>query len=353
MKNNLPHNKDKTRRYVRADMSFDPLKLTGGLTVANTLHSKIEPLVGAQTALIDSATKLAQIYEPAKGLMAQIDTLISPVAESVQLLGTNLAKVSKTALATGELLKAPTYDFLNSPMASALNVSVDAIKIGQGRIQSIMPDNMSITGLLGIGISNRVLQIGALNNIAIDSLQSSPTLFPIPKTDERISDLGEKIRILESKIVRLEEESENLFLTDITAKIITILENLDGDIANCFKGAMMTLLASNNKDMVGQAAESLTRVIERLPFKLSRKSVPSKVNKNNVRDAINNLKGISKEEIEHLVEQQFYFYKTLGSIRHRNKKIYNLYNFDHSRFKALAIQTEAFVYILLTFNNEK
>lgn len=354
MKNILLHNKDETFGHVRSNLLNIPSKATDVIKVTDTLRSKIYPLIGVQTALINSASNLAQIYEPIKKSMTQISTLISPVVKSVQSLGTSLAEISRTALATGELLKAPTYDFLNNPMASALNTSIDAIKIGQEKIMSIIPDNKGIIGLLNIGISNQVSQINALNNIAIDSLQSSPMLYPVvSKPDERISELSEKIQTLESKIVHLSEKNKNLFLTDITLNITTILKDLDDDISACFKGAITTLLEDKSEDMVGQVAESLTRVIERLPFRLSNKLVPPKVNKDDIYHAISSLRSKSKEVIEHLVEQQHYFYSTLGSIRHRNKRIYNLYNSDHSRFKALAIQAEAFIYILLTFSNEK
>ena len=346
MKNNDTKVPNTSYKYVKGNEFISPVD------ISETLHLKIEPLIGIQTILIDSATKLSQFYEPTKRSIEQVSVLISPIAESIRSLGSSLAEVSKTALATGELLKVPTYDFLNSPITSALNASVDAIKIGQERIMSIMPDNKRIADLLDIGISSQVSQISALNSIALDSLQSSPVLFPVPRTDEKISNLDEKIQSLESKIIHLENKNNDLSLTDITANIIKILENLDEEIADCFKGAMTTLLDAKGKDMVAQVAESLTRVIERLPFSLSKKSIPLKINKNSIYDAIGGLTGITKDEAEHLVEQQHYFYSTLGLIRHRNKKIFNLYNTDHSRFKALVVQTEAYIYILLTFGNK-
>lgn len=336
----------------KVKLSVNSLKMSGLITSTDTLYSKIDSSIAIQTTLIDSVNNLSQNYEPIKWSISQIDTLISPITESVQLLGTSLTEVSKTALSTGELLKIPTYDFLNSPMSSALNVSVDAIKIGQERILSRIPDNKVVINLPNIGISNQVSQINTLNSIAVDYLQSSPILYPVSKPDERISDLSEKVQRLESKLLNLEEKKNNLFLTDATFNISTVLENLDDDISTCFKGAMTTLLEAKSEDMVGQVAESLTRVIERLPFCLSRKPVPLKVNKKSIYDAISSLKGISEGEIRFLVEQQFYFYSTLGLIRHRNKKIFNTFNSDYSRFKSLVVQAENFIYMLLTFSNE-
>lgn len=318
--------------------------------VSETLQFKIEPLIGAQTTLIDSATKLSLVCEP----MKQIGNLISPVSESVQSLGAILAEVSKTALANGELLKAPTYDFFSSPMASVLNMSADAIKLGQERIISIMPGNKDITGLLDIGTPNQVSQINSLNSIALDSLQSSPILFPISKADEKISNLDKKIQSLESEMIHLKKNNDDLFLTDITLDIVEILEDLDDEIADCFKGAMRTMHDNNNEDIVGQVSESLNRVVEKLPLALA--PIHARVKKEEkIKLAL--LKHLDKlpdhYEKASLINQQKSFYSVFGILRHRNAKQYLLFKNDIPRFKSLVIVFESFVYTLITINDDK
>ncbi|MBU0998744.1 hypothetical protein KKG24_00325 [Patescibacteria group bacterium] len=355
MKNRLTDNKEKPYTSAATEIDFGISRINDISAIGETLHSKIDPLIGVQTALMDSATKLAQIYEPVKESMGKIGALISPVAETVQLLGTNLAEVSKTAIATGELLNAPTYDFLKSPMASILNVSTDAIQIGQERIMSIMPDSKGTTTLLEIGVSGQISQISALNSIALDSLQSSPILFPVSKTDEKISDLDNKIQLLESKIIHLEKNNDNLFLTDITSNIVKILEDLDDEIADCFKGAIRTMLDNKNKDLVGQVSESLTRVVEKLPLVLVK--VNSRVRKEE-KIKLAMLEYLDKlpdqYEKESLIIQQKSFYSVFGILRHRNAKQYKMFKNDISRFKSLVIIFESFIYTLITINdNEK
>jgi len=264
-------------------------------------------------------------------------------------LSDGLEKVYNTASVTNELLNHPIYDHLNNPMGSVLNAAVDSLKIGQERMMSVIQDNV---GIASIKVANQVSQINTLNNMAIDSLNLSPALFPAENSDDKIANLNEKIQKLESKVIDITEKSDKIYLTDITENIMKILDELDSDIAQCFRGAMTILLEAKSEDMVGQVAESLTRVIEKLPFCLSKKTFPSNVNKTNVRNAICSLEFVLENDIDYLVEQQHYYYSTLGSIRHRNKKIYNQYNNDYALFNALAIQAEAFIYILITANNE-
>jgi len=354
MKNNLSNNKKETYGCVSADILVNSSKVVGALATTDILHSKIEPLISAQTDLMNSTVKLSEIYKPIQNSMAEISSLISPVAETIQLLGSNLAEVSKTAIATGELLKTPTYDFLNSPMASALNASVDAIKIGQERITSIIPDSKGINDLLGIDVSGQVSQINTLNSIAISSLQSSPVLFPVSKTDEKVSALDQKIKSLESKISHLEKNNNNLYLTDITLNIVRILENIDSDIADCFKGAIKTMNDNKNSDLVGQVSESLTRVVEKLPSALAKVN-PNVKKEERIKLAM--LKYLNKlpdqYERESLIVQQKSFYSVFGVLRHRNAKQYKAFKNDIPRFRSLVIIFESFIYTLITINDDR
>ncbi len=321
-----------------------------------TLHAKIEPLISVQASLINTLAEFNKITEPVKKSIVRASDVIGPLSGTIQALGLNLAEVSKVALKTDDLLKLTTYDFVKSPMASALNVATDAIKINQDRISSVLPCMQDIFGLAKIDTSNQISQISALNSLAIGSLQSSDVLFPVFKTKEKDSDIREKIEKLELKIDQLENKNENLVLTDITSNITKILEGLDSDIADCFKGAITTLLEDKSEDLVGQVAESLTRVIEKLPFALSKKQVYSSNDKeNNVIEALLLYLDIPKEEYksDHLVMQQKSFYSILGNIRHRKSRAYKLYNKNKKLFKAFVMQIEAYIYILVTLKNEK
>lgn len=339
----------KIPKSVNADSCFN------SVINPETLHSKFEPLISAQASLVNSATELTKTIEPIKESMARINTIVGSLEGPIQRLGLTLTGVGKIALKTDDLFKVPTYDFINRPMASALNVATDAIKINQDRIASVLPDIQDAFNLSSGSISNQISQISALNSIAIESLQSSRTLSPTFKTKEKDSDIREKIEKLESKIDQLENKNENLVLTDATSDIIKILESLDNDIAHCFKGAMTILLEDKSEDLVGQVAESLTRIIENLPFILSKKQVFSSCSKEDkVIEALSFYLGIPWEEYKnhHLIKQQKAFYTTLGNIRHRKSSAYKFYNRDKKLFRAFVMQVEAYIYILITFKKE-
>lgn len=341
--------------YYKIPESINTVDYFNSVINSETLHAKIETLISTQASLINSTVELSKIVGSSKEAMKLASAAVAPLSGTIQALGFNLSEISKVALRTDELLKIPTYDFVKSPMASALNVATDAIKINQDRILSILPNIQDIFGLAKIDTSNQISQISVLNSLAIGSLQSSDVLFPVFKTEKKDSDIHEKIEKLELKINQLENKNENLVLTDITSNITKILEGLDGNIADCFKGAITTLLEAKSEDLVGQVAESLTRVVENLPFVLSKKQVYLSNNKEDkVVEALSFYLGVSKEEYKsnYLVMQQKTFYSILGNIRHRKSGAYKLYNKNKKLFKAFVMQIEAYIYILVTLKNE-
>lgn len=348
--------KDNRLRYCKIPESVNVDNYFNSVVNLETLHSKIEPLISTQTFLTDSVAELTKIIEPTKESMVQIGNIVNPLTGSMQVLGSSLAEVSKIALKTDDLLKVPTYDFVNSPVAATLNVAVDAIKINQNKIESIFPYTQDVYDPSKMSVSNQISQISALNSIAIKSLESSNVLFPVPEIKENISDISEKVAKLELKINQLRDKNENIVLTNITSDIIKILKELDDDITDWFKGAMRNLIEAKNEDLVGQVAESLTRVIEKLPLILSKKQVFLSTNKeDNAIEALSFYFGTPKEKYKnnHLIMQQKSYYAILGNIRHRKSCAYKFYNRNKKLFKAFVVQVEAYIYILLTFKNAK
>jgi phage shock protein A len=106
--------------------------------------------------------------------------------------------------------------------------------------------------------------------MSLDTLQSSATLFPDRK-EQKLEELDDKVTVLEIKIKTLTQEKNSLIFSDITKEVSDELEKIDSELAKCFRGAIRTLEEDRSEDLVAQVAESLTRVVENLPFKLAQK----------------------------------------------------------------------------------
>ena len=116
---------------------------------------------------------------------------------------------------------------------------------------------------------------------------------------------------------------------------------------------MATLIADQSEDLVGQVAESLTRIIEELPFLLTQRIysllIRRRIRLKNLEDYL-----MLKNEVKshHLIRQQQGYYTVLSDIRHRNPSVYEMYNKDKNLFKALVVQIEAYIYILITYDGK-
>lgn len=322
-----------------------------------TLQTKLEPLFSAQSALSASISALDfGLSASTKASISAINTSLSPVLESARSLSDTLANIGKLTIDTQLLATKPSYDFLNNPLCATLSTTMDSIKIGQDRLN---------TSLLSIGDTsissyfsrpNQITNIGILGNMSLGALQSSVIISPVVTDKERINKLDNKVISLEEKVKILSAEKDTLSLTDITKQVAQELEKVDSELAKCFKGAMRTLIEDQNEDLVAQVAESLTRVVEKLPLRLVNESILIADEKDaRIVEALSrylNLQENNKSE-NCLVSQQKAFYSTLGSIRHRNPNIYKIYNNDRNRFRALVTEVETFVYILLTYKNEE
>lgn len=322
-----------------------------------TLQTKLEPLFSAQSALSTSISALDfGLSASTKASISAINTSLSPVLESVRSLSDTLVNVGKLTIDARLLSAKPSYDFLNNPLWATLSTTMDAIKIGQDRLN---------TSLLSIGDTsissyfstpNQVTNIGILGNMSLGALQSSIFLPPVVTDKERINKLDTKVVSLEEKVERLSVEKDALSLTDITKQVAQELEKVDSELAKCFKGAMTTLIANQSEDLVAQVSESLTRVVENLPFRLIEWNITlsEKKTKLKIVEALGNYLNLSEEDRNKnaLISQQKAFYDTLCEIRHRNTT-YGIYSNDRDRFRALVTQIETFIYILLTYKNEE
>lgn len=318
-----------------------------------TISEKIEPLIDTQSILSSRIASLDNtLFDGAKVYNDDISNILSPLTGSAKILGDSINQVGRMAIDSKILFDKASYDFINNPLSATLNTAIDTIEINQNRLAAFIHDADTISDYLTLSKSSEIINTDSLGSIAIESLKSSPFLFPIER-EGKIKDIEDKVNSLETKINQLTEEKNNLSLTDITKDVSDELERIDLDLAKCFRGAITTLIKNDNEDLVGQVAESLTRVVENLPLKLAGENIKYSSSDKEVMigEALGAYLKIKNNDQSkyHLIAQQKNFYATLGSIRHRNLKIYNN---DVARFKAFIVQVEAYIYILLTFNNE-
>lgn len=346
MKNNWQENN-------KIDLCLDSTKLSGNF-IAENFQSKIEPLIDFQSTLIDSASKLTNVSIPTIETFNKIDDVIRPISESIQSLGFSLSGISNIALKNDQLLKPPIYDFAVNPMISALNAAADTIKISQNRLAEILPSIELFNTSKIFESTQQINQINSLRTIAVDTLLKSPVYLPITQEEEKIRRMDSKISAIEEKIDKLNDKNRTLAVSEISENIVDLLQSLDPEIAKRFKGAIATL-SSESEDLVAQVAESLTRIIEDLPYIISGKEKKAtKDRKNEISLILAKYLGVPENEISsnHLIIQQHSYYSTLSTIRHRNAD-YQTYEKDRFRFKALVIGIESYIYILLTTKNEK
>ncbi len=346
-KNNLKTTND----FIGGDLFKKP---TIGL---NTLRAKMEPLFTGQSTLSHRIFELDHdLLESTRASIGNASKTLFPILESARVLGDTLSNVGRIAIDTEMLSVRPSYDFINKPLLATLNVAIDTVKINQERLAAFLPGIEDVSKSLMVNVPNQIMHINSLSNTALESLQSSSILFPAHVGDGKIENLKSRIDDLELKIDKLNEEKNDLSLTDITKEVVNKLDKIDPELAKCFKGAITTLMINKSEDLVAQVAESLTRIIENLPFKIADKNISysSKKTREMIIKALGGyLKVKEGDQNNHpLILQQESFYITLSDIRHRNSKIYKIYNDDRVRFKALIIQVEVYIYTLLTSKNE-
>lgn len=331
---------------------------TGSVNPTFTLQTRIEPLLTAQAGLATSVSGFNFNKAVLNGSFWCENTMLFSAANPIHSLGSGLSMVSKIATDSNLLLKVPSYDYIREPILSMLGSAVDTIKVNQNQILSFIPNTKpSVNYATTPYLAHNINQISSLGNIALGYLESSPSIFysGIKSNDSEIDTYKKKIVNLELRVEKIENENRRTKLTDITNDVSNRLEIINPDLSKCFRGAMATLIADQSEDLVGQVAESLTRVIEELPFLLSnKKEFQSKNKEGKIREALENYLGLKqgKGYTNHIFLQQQGYYTVLSDIRHRNEDVYRFYNNDKNLFKAIVIQIEAYIYMLITFKNE-
>lgn len=315
-----------------------------------TISQKIEPLLKIQQQLTAPASSISAV-------MQKIPTIdpakFSFLSDGAMQIGQNLQKIQGLAIKSSSLFKEANYDLLANPISSTLSIAVDNVALEQ---QTILKDLDLITKT-GVIVSpdinkwdNTSLKI---NDVALGILEESPLLFPnlnsatIPIFKDPTT---ERIEKLENKVQSLKDTKDKSIITEISNEVKELLSKIDDSLLRMFNGAYAVI--NQNDDSLAQSAESMTRLLETLPFRLvkdfkSKEKIKEKIIKERLAIYLS-LQYNSVDDINHpLINQQHYFYETFSQIRHRNKKIYKEFEKDFSRYKALLLQVEGFLYQLI------
>jgi len=319
-----------------------------------TMAQKIEPLLKIQKNISDSVSLINGgipgriIFDPYKA---------SLVSGAVLKLGQTLDTVQELTLKSGMLFKEANYNFIKNPVASALNFVTDNIALQQKSfitgLENIPKFNIeSVQRLSGLASGSF-----GINSIALESIQESPFLFSKPVAFlPEIKDINaERISQLEEEVKTLKKGDTKIILSEVTKELEIILGDIDksGSLLKKFKGACAVI--GQNDDSLAQSAESMTRLMENFPFCLNKNHKLKTKTKNNIKEILANHLGVKYKnitDIKHpLIEQQYYFYDTFSQIRHGNENIYDSFEKDPAKYKALVLQAEGFLYQIIKYSS--
>lgn len=315
-----------------------------------TIGQKIEPLLRIQQQLTDSAFSINSVVQK----IPTIDTTqFSYISEGALQAGRSLQAIQDLTLKSSSLFREANYDLLINPISSALSIAVDNVALQQ---RTILGDLDSITRLGSI-VSPKFNQWDSaslrITDVALGALKESPYLFP----DTRAISIPifrdpttERIEKLEGEVQNLKEKKERSIILEVNHEVEGLLSEMDSSLLKMFKGAYAVI--NQNDDSLAQSAESMTRLLEKLPFHLlknfeSKEKVKERIIKEILATHLS-LKYDSLDDINHpLIAQQHYFYETFSQIRHRNDGVYIEFEKDPARYKALLLQVEGFLYQLI------
>lgn len=319
-----------------------------------TIGQKIEPLLKIQQNISDSVSlinsKISEntIFDPCKA---------SLVSGAVSKLGQTLDTVQALTLKSGMLFGEANYNFIKEPVASALSFVTDNIALQQksliAELENIPRFNIESAQRLS-GLANGFFGI---NSIALESIQESPFLFSKVATllPEEKDINAERISRLEEEVKTLKKSEAEIILSEVTKELETILGDIDksGFLVKKFKGARAVI--GQNDDSLAQSAESMTRLMEKFPFYLNKNYKLKEKKENNIKAILVTHLGVKYKntaDIRHpLIEQQHYFYETFSQIRHGNEKIYDSFEKDPAKYKALVLQAEGFLYQIIKYSS--
>lgn len=304
------------------------------------------------------------------------------ILDFTAVLNTSVNQLSNMGLESGILVNPPSYDFINNPLVSGITIATDNISsLQNGFLHSFGVDsnqaievnkNSNVFDLrtstslsvpqdyysLPISFDKSLDFTGTsmpglkLNNTALDILQGSSAFseasyLHLGKDDET----AQKIASLEEDVRKIKESNSKIIISQVSEKVESLLSTLDDDMAKMFRGAI-GVINNPNDDSIAQSAESMTRLLEKLPSMLTPK-FKSKGGKreNDIREMLAihlNIKYKDIGDVKNvLIDMQHHYYVTLSQIRHRNVEIYKKYEDDPFLYKSLLIQIEGFLYQLL------
>jgi len=306
-----------------------------------TIGQKIEPLLEIQKNILDFVSLTN----------GKISTIVGPFYDTVSKLGQTLDAVQELTIKSGALFEKANYNFINEPVISALNFATDNIALQQKTIIGELGDISKFSSESVQKISE--LTKGSLiNNIALESIQESPFLFPQTTAILPEKDLNtERISTLEKEIKILKKGKTKTIVSEITSELEGLLNNIDksDSLVKMFRGACAVI--GQNDDSLAQSAESMTRLMENFPSYLKKDDKFNGSKKRTIPEILAILLSIEYKnikDIKHpLIEQQHYFYTTFSQIRHRNKEIYKSFEEDPAKYKALVLQAEGFLYQII------
>jgi hypothetical protein len=317
---------------------------------AITIGQKIEPLLKIQQQLTDSAFSINAVMQK----IPTIDsTRLSYLSEGAIQAGKSLQTIQDLTLKSSSLFREVNYDLLINPISSALSIAVDNVALQQKTILGDLDSIAKIGTIVSPRFNKWNNTLLEISDVALETLRESPYLFPDLKTTTIPvfkDPTTERIERLEDEVKDLKDKQEKDSIIKIDSEVEKLLSKIDDSLSKMFKGAYAVI--NQNDDSLAQSAESMTRLLEKLPFCLvknfeSQENTKEKTIKEILAIHLS-IKYDSVNNINHpLIDQQHYFYKTFSQIRHRNDKIYKEFEKDPARYKALLLQVEGFLYQLI------
>lgn len=323
--------------FVLTNSSENFLGLTGTSSYDH-LSDKICANIGTQSTLVSEYDGLVS---------AGSSATLSQLGNAVDLVGNNIESMSTIATTSGVLGIAPDYNLTGVPDVAGISIASDNVMTAQGYIQSGITKLTSDPAIATETFlhSDRIATLNdtALNT-AIFELPIAPTM------DDRLNKIEKKFDEIKDEITELKIKKRQSDIDEAEEEISSRLEKINPQLKSKFIGAVQSL-NTKNEDYIAQSAESLTRIIEKLPFELGAEVDKDLGKKDQITKALVEYLGV--EENHYLVTQQSTFYSTLSSIRHGNEDIYPYYVENPSKYKALVLQVESYIYTILTFNDVK
>lgn len=315
-----------------------------GVDNTKFLSVKIDSTIGNQLNLISKYdhSLISEVASPD----ARYITL-GQVGNAVDLIGTNIEKVGSIAVNSGLINSAPSYDFVNHPGATAINIATDSIATSQ-RFTAEVLGNDTISPNLASETLAHVGRLYAFNDSALSMSGIANSLAT--GSDVKIEKIQENVNQILEDIEKLKSQKRNIDLTDAENEIAIMLDSIDEELGEKFHGAVKAI-KNENEDYVAQSAASLSSLLELLARSFGAKEQDELKKDEWIKKGLSEYLGVDKNH--YLVVQQPAFFNTLAGIRHGNTEIYPLYRDDKPRYKVFVLQIEGYIYSLITFKNDK